>query len=173
MSLITVVVATQRQERGWDDPSLPIAVWQASGVAAGDGSGGIRALQVNLQTIETPAGLAYSLEQVSITDGDGNAKLVGVLIANLGRLSGTWVVGIPLVVTDEANRAVIDLQDTRPSLFLGLVNAQQATASLSFVLANVASPSMGLNCSGYIWGPRSVATFPGGYQRPVGGMFGI
>lgn len=174
MTIIAVEPALQRQERGWDNASLPIAIWEASGSVTGDASGGNKVLQINLQTIGTPQGLAYSLEQLMATDTEDNNQDLGLLVANFAVIGVSWRYQIRLSFGSAASASAITLGTSdRPALFLGLIQQAATTASLSFLLPNVLNAVLSILCRGYIWGPRSVSTLEGGYQRPPAGMFGI
>jgi len=176
VAIIEVVTAVQRPERGWDDPGYPIATWIAAGAVTGNATGGDRVIQVNLRTIGTQPGLAFSLETLTILDTEGTAKNLSLLISNFEPSlvpSGiSKVVLFPLVLAQHTTN--VGYVPTRPGLglFMGVAVVVAVTTALSFRLLNADTEVLQVSCAGYTWGPRSVVQAPGGYRRPADGMFG-
>lgn len=177
MSVVSVVQAIRRQERGWDDPGYPIGIWQAEGVVNGDASGGTRAVQINFRsTSGLPRGLAYSLEQIMAWDTEGTAKTIEFQSVNLdpGFANRTWRYLLGIGAPNSATNTQLDVSDLRIlKLFLGMAIDPTTAAGVSVIAANDDGEVISVIARGYIWEPRSVLQLPGGYRRPVDGMFGI
>lgn len=177
MTAATLVDVRYRQERGWDDPGYPIGIWRAGAIVNGDASGGLRVVQVNLRTFTgLPIGNAWSLEHITAFDTEPTPKNLMLTVSGVeAAIDGTrhsWVV--PMVLPNaEANTMLgPDGQGGLP-LFLGVAISPLAAAAVLFTLANDDGENLSVTCEGYFWSPRSVLKAPGGFRRPVDGMFGV
>lgn len=176
MTLITVLDAERRQERGWDDPGYPIGIWTRGTVISHDASGGSAIAQVNLTTPDVPEGLAYSLEAFKYkTSATSNVDLM-IQAVNFDITEG---LSIPRGYQMGSFSGTGSGDDAMPlgrldiPWFLGVVVDRTITAALSIITANVTGKTSVFHVAGYVWGPRSVLQVAGGYRRPPDGMFGI
>lgn len=173
MSIIVIVQAQMRQERGWDRPELPIGIWEAAGSVIGNASGGTKVVQVNLRTLnQGPVGLAYSLEQLHATDGVEVTGVAEVLISGFGveGQSSSFSFALNIFATDGGVASVQKFSFETP-LFMGVSVSPAASNGLSVILDNEDLIQLDVLMRGYVWGPRSVLQLPGGYQRPAGSIF--
>lgn len=175
MTIAAVIQAIRRQERGWDNPGYPTGIWEAAGTVAGNVSGGNRVIQINLRsTTGLPVGIAYSLEELMVRDGDGVAKVGDYQSTNFRIAGGVvtqWRRFINLAVPASATIAIQNAESHTRPVFLGVVSSPSVAASITVSFANVDGETLALIARGYMWDPRSVLQLEGGYKRPTDGMF--
>lgn len=142
----------------------------------GDATGGTMNVQVNLRsTTGLPIGNAWSLERISALDTELTPKTLLLFAANLQvQVSGMpfqWLVN--LVRAQLTTSTILDAsgQGGLP-IFLGLAQNALSASAITFGLLNANTETLSITAKGYIWTPRSVLQAPGGYRRPVDGMFG-
>lgn len=177
MSIIVVVDAERRPERGWEDPGHPIATWLVAGRVTGNVSGGGMSVQVNLNSIGTQRGLAYSLEHLMARDSRATAVNLKLLVSNLEPIfiavPVTRLYGFPMIaIGGTSTEIVFEHKRAGLGLFMGIAATISSISALTFQLDNADGETLEITCAGYIWGPRSVVQLPGGYRRPLDGMFG-
>jgi len=175
MSIITVFDAQRRQERGWDNPGYPIAIWKAGSVISHDASAGSATAQVNVATAGVPEGLAYSIEAFEYeTSATANVDLIlepvnfDTSALSIGR-------GYQMVDMSGSGQLLALVKDSRFNRpwFLGVVVDRSIAAAISIITKNVSGKTSVFSIAGYVWGPRAVVQSQGGYRRPPDGMFGI
>lgn len=172
MSIETIVEYRTRRERGYDDPSYPIGVWECSGRVTGDSSGTAMRVFMALKPAGVQPGNAFSLEQYALVNADHtlgpvSLQLSGMEIPGPGTQTIEYYIDAQnfSVTTDDA--API----TSPKLFLGMAPYQAVAGGLQWSLANSSGQNFDVWARGYIWGPRSILQSVGGYRRPSDGMF--
>lgn len=158
---------------GWDDPSYPIAFWRVSEQVAGDVSGGVRTIQINLKAANVQVGNVFSLEQLSAVDTEVAADDLimgtdGFQVFGEANVVPHW--RIPLATVDAQTDVVFNI-DHDPSKFLGRGATAATAATLSFSLANDDAEILSIVAEGYMWSARSTSQGQGGYRRPIDGLY--
>lgn len=173
MSVITVVIPEYRGEYGFDEPGLPTAVWQVSGVTTGDASGGTNTLQVNLKSAGQPVGEFFSLEHISVrneTAGDNALLLDTSGMDQFGPDTETRRWSLPSLLAEIATTLVLPIQNANPRLFIGRAADTGTAGTLSVLSNNANTEDIRVSMMGYVWSPRSILT-TGGIRRPSSGIF--
>lgn len=179
MSIANAENARHMPFEGTLDPSLPIGMWQCGVQVTGDGSGGVRILNVNLSQAGDQNDSLYSLEQVLDQSDSVTANDRQIFVANAHSLVNALV---PLTMTiSAAGVAGIDARQGWAGRDVG--------AWLPWFIGRPPPPALGLQLFialeadnenlvayrallwGYRWGPRAFAT-PSGPVRPLGSVFG-
>lgn len=179
--LVSIVEQVDIEYRHWgayEDPRLPVGLWVGRGNVTGDGSGGLRTITLVFNPATAPLlSLAFSLEQVSIRDGDNVTKTLHLATSTLDPLAGqanTFEIGVD-VVASQNSIALLSENGSRAlrGLFLGRVSAELAlqTAGLSLIGTNLSAPILRLSAQGYVWAARSQSAPNGGLLRPNPGLY--
>lgn len=161
---------------GYDNPSLPIASWIASGTLTGDATGGAVQFTFLFQVAESDnVSERYDLEQLAIDVEIGTNVVVMMEAQGMEQLAfpsrnveeQRWAMQ---VLTDGSGRAAVPLADLAGlPIWLGMpIFGVDAGVRLRFL--NIDTIVYNATLHGYIWGPRSVLA-PGGPQRPPNGYF--
>lgn len=173
MTIITVLDAALRKERGWDFPGYPEGVWTASAIISHDASGGQATFQVNLQSAGVPEGNAFSIETFNYRTNNAASVELVVQAANFdfsGGVSQSRGYRMDDFALATGDSVLVDGQ-WKPPWFLGVVVDRTIAAALSIVTPNITGKVSVADLSGYFWTPRSILQIGGGYRRPSDGMF--
>ena len=177
MSIISSVTAIRRQERGWDDPGYPIAIWTVVGSVLGDASGGQKRIQVNLASPGTPVGLAYSIETIDVESSETDDLHILIEAVNFDATQALGVSRHIDLTSSAATGVTIATVGIAAGLqrpwFLGVAVDPTVSAAVTLQTQNGDGDTVLAALAGYLWDPRSVLQAPGGYRRPPDGMFGI
>jgi len=175
---MTIVDEVIVERRGWgglsDDPGLPIGMWIAAGAVVGDGSGGVRQLDVVFQpaTATSLWSLMVSLEQLNVQDDNNVATPVSMRANNLDNDSGfnaLWIFNVLAHATDGS--AAMDLKSHQLPLFFPGASNAIAEVGLRFNIVNADTKRMIVIAQGYIW-DAAARSAPGGPRRPGGSVYG-
>lgn len=172
MSIENIVEYRTRRERGYDDPSFPIGVWECSGRVTGDGSSGTMSVFLVLKPAGVQPGNAFSLEQYALVNSDHtlapvSLQLSGIEIPGPGTQTIEYYIdALEFSATSDDSAPI-----TSPKLFVGIAPYQNVAGGLKWSLSNSSGQNFDVWARGYIWGPRSILQSVGGYRRPSDGMF--
>lgn len=175
MSVVASQEIRRRIWRGYDDPGLPVAVWQGRVTVTGDASGGSATLQIELWPEAQPgAGHFFNLEALEMTDSQGGGDFQ-LLFINFGMaIAGAfanreWT--IPMTFNQGNNGAIAINDQLAKPIFLGQPSIPAGRAALSVLATNDDGTVYDFYAEGYVWEPRSVQA-QGGLRRPVGSLWG-
>jgi len=167
-----------RPYSGYDDPSLPIGAWIASGAATGNATGGSLFMLFLCQIAETTRVTElFNLEQVAI-HADVAATIPAVLrteqmdVLN-PNVRATEVQEWLLLLTSagSADSALQFIGGNQLPIWLGAPTDGDVDAGIQLEFPNVDLRVHHATIQGYMWGPRSIIA-PGGPQRPPNGLYG-
>lgn len=173
MTLITVIDASYRKERGWDFPGYPEGVWTAGTVISHDASGGSAIAQVNLATAGVPEGQAFSIETLSYQTNDTGALDFLVRPTNFDITGGLTIArGYQLENQNQTEPlAVVEPEGLAPHWFLGQIVDRSIASAISIQIRNTTGKVSIFHIGGYMWTPRSILQAEGGYRRPPDGLY--
>jgi len=159
--------------QGWISRALPTGVWKANFVVVGDGSGGERLVDVVFKPANVVASnQLYSLEHITVSDGDNNDKIMEVATAGFAATFGSdWGASFRILATSSTARlAVEDAVAIRGSFLGELTRTLPAIVFIRARVTNVTGAAFAGVMAGWVWGPEAKSA-PGGPQRPGGGAF--
>jgi len=177
LSVATVTSVRYRFFPGFPDDSLPIGYWAVSGLTLGDASGGTREVQLEFNPATAPRGAVFfSLEQVTVHDGNNAAKQGEFRTVNMDPIPGLSAVAITNRWAGdlEAGAASAMLNPATQTVLRGWWLGRQAVAAVAtqfrFLTTNSDLNILTVTAQGYLWGPRS-QNAPGGPSRPLQGLY--
>lgn len=150
-------------------PGWPIATWRWDAGVIGDGSGGVRELDIVFQSALSgqPLGTQlYNIEQLAVGDTNENSLKCRMSVLTLGKHSQVqrWSLAVNQIVDIGS---ALDLQDVRGvrGLFFGGQSIAGASAVVAIDIDNVDLAVFTAVAMGYVW-TGGVNSVPGGPVRP-------
>ena len=171
--------------RGYDDPTLPEAIWWGSAVVVGDASGGTMNARLCFKNEGDPvSGNIWNLEEFNAFLNDQTLSSMFMKTVGLAPTKGAAFVdrqyALETFSTGSANGQAV-LRGGRggsegmlklPTMLGTVRGVADDIAVLTFGRNNEgAATSLAVTAFGYQWGPRSMMA-EGGPQRPPQSVFG-
>lgn len=157
--------------RGYDNPSLPIGIWEGFGTVVGDGSGGVAEIDLvfNLATASRDPKF-YSLDALMWLTSEVVAnRTVELFVNNLGDVGGTKRYEMIASRGPDTQALEARAYGILP-LFLGRQTNPGVTTFVGTRVTNINLAGYTMFGSGYVWDARSIMA-EGGPSRPLQGIF--